>query len=148
MADTGVRATAKRRAKAAAGGRKGQSLRGTALPFNRSLAHLCWQIGLSHASTAWVVGRSVSEVRHEWSILMGLPLEEDPTPESIEAQTAEIRSEWSPETYRLAEAGIRHDSSTKHRGDKRCATTNSRATGKRKGRLPEWSRPTGLLASR
>lgn len=147
MADTGVRATARRQAKRAAEGKSTGVVIGVARPFPISLAHLCWQIGLTHERTAWVVGRSVSEVRHQWSILTGLPLEEDPTPEAIEAQTAEIRSEWSPETYRLAESGIRHDSSTRHRGDKRC-TTNSRATGKRKQRLPEWSIPTGLLASR
>lgn len=118
---------------------------GTALPFDRSLAHLCWQIGLSHESTAWVMGRSVGEVRHEWSVLTGLPIDGDPTPEQIERETAAIRAEWTPEAFLAAAQGIRHDTSTKHRGDKRCETTNKPVTGKRQGRSPGCSRSTGLL---
>ena len=141
MADTGARALARRRAKALAAGRKPGKGRSA---FDRSLAHLCWQLGLSHERTAWVMGRSVGEVRHEWSVLTGLPLEEDPKPEDIEREAAAIRSEWSPETFQAAESGIRHDSSCRHRGDKRCHTTNSRATAKRPERSRGCERSTAL----
>jgi hypothetical protein len=99
MSDTGLRATARKRARQAAAGRAPRALTGTALPFDRSLAHLCWQIGLSHERTAWVMGRSVGEVRHEWSVLTGLPLDDDPTEADVERITAEIRAGWSPEVF-------------------------------------------------
>ena len=116
---------------------------GTALPFDRSLAHLCWQVGLSHESTAWVMGRSVGEVRHEWSVLTGLPLDGDPTAEDIERQTAEIRAEWTPEVFLAAAQGIRHDSSKKHKGDSPWSH-RQQGTGKRPGPSPGCSRSTGL----
>lgn len=149
MADTGTKAVARRRAKAIAEGRKEQAPRGMALPFDRSLAHLCWQIGLSHERTAWVMKRSVGEVRHEWSVLTGLPLEDDPTEAEVERITAEIRAGWSPEVFSAAARGIRHQSDRMHKGEDECkATTSAPGTGKRPGPLRECSRSTALQPSR
>ncbi len=148
MSDTGTRARAKKRAKQAAAGKKPGRFGGAALPFDRSLAHLCWQIGLTHERTAWVMRRAVGEVRHEWSVLTQLPLDDDPTQEDIERQTAEFRADWTPETFEAAARLMRHDTSTKHRGETQCkATTNSQGIGKRKGPSPGCSRSTGLLPS-
>ena len=148
MSDTGTRARAKKRAKQAAAGKKPGRFGGAALPFDRSLAHLCWQIGLSHERTAWVMGRSVGEVRHEWSVLTGLPLDDDPTEADVERITAEIRAGWSPEVFLAAARGIRHQSDRIHRGETQCkATTNSQGIEKRKGPSRECSRSTGLLPS-
>ena len=116
MSDTGVRALARKRAKAAEAGRKVKRPAGAAIPFDRSLAHLCWQLGLSHERTAWVMRRSVGEVRHEWSVLTGLPLDDDPTEAEVERITAEIRAGWTPEVFSAAARGIRHQSDRMHRG--------------------------------
>jgi len=149
MSDTGAKALARKRAKAAAAGRIPRAFGGAALPFDRSLAHLCWQIGLSHERTAWVMGRSVGEVRHEWSVLTGLPLDDDPTEEEVERITAEIRAGWTPEVFSAAARGIRHQSDRIHRGDTQCkATTNSQGIEKQRGPSPGCSRSTGLQPSR
>jgi len=145
MADTGAKALARRRAKAAAAGRKPRASRSK---FDRSLAHLCWQIGLSHEGTATVMGRSVGEVRHEWSVLTGLPLDDDPTEEEVERITAEIRAGWTPEVFSAAARGIRHQSDRMHKGETQCTTTNSQGIGKRPGRSRECLRSTGLQPSR
>lgn len=146
MSDTGTKAVARRRAKAIAEGRKETRPAGAALPFDRSLAHLCWQIGLSHERTAWVMKRSVGEVRHEWSVLTGLPLEDDPTEAEVERITAEIRAGWTPEVFSAAARGIRHQSDRMHKGDDQCrATTSAPGTGKRLGPSPGCSKSTGLL---
>ena len=144
MADTGAKALARRRAKALAAGRKPQALRGMAMPFDRSLANLCWQIGLSHERTAWVMGRSVGEVRHEWSVLTGLPLDDDPTEDEVERITAEIRAGWTPEVFSAAARGIRHQSDRMHRGSDRCDTTNSQGTERRPGRSRACVRSTAV----
>ena len=148
MSDTGAKALARRRAKAAAAGRVPRAFGGAALPFDRSLAHLCWQIGLSHEGTATVMGRSVGEVRHEWSVLTGLPLDDDPTEEEVERITAEIRAGWTPEVYSAAARGIRHQSDRIHRGENQCtSTTSKQGIGKRPGPSPGCSRSTGLQPS-
>lgn len=118
---------------------------GTALPFDGSLAHLCWQVGLSHESTAWVMGRALAEVKYEWSVLSGLPLDGEPDEQEVERITAEIRSGWSPETFLAAERSIRHDTSCRHKGTKPCKATNNPGTEKRPGPLPECSKSTGLF---
>ena len=121
---------------------------GTALPFNRSLAHLCWQVGLSHESTAWVMGRAVAEVKYEWSVLSGLPLDGEPDEQEVERITAEIRSGWSPETFLAAERSIRHDTSCRHKGKEPCASKNKPGTEKRPGPSPGCLSSTGLQPSR
>lgn len=121
---------------------------GTALPFNVSLAHLCWQLGLSHESTAFVMGRALAEVKYEWSVLSGLPLDGEPDEQEVERITAEIRSGWSPETFLAAERSIRHDTSCHHKGKELCTSKNKPGTGKRLGPSPGCSRSTGLQPTR
>ena len=75
---------------------------GYAAPFDISLAHLCWQIGLSHESTAYVMRRSVTEVSYWWSVLTGLPVGDDPDEEQMGRLVAEIQSGWSPEVREQA----------------------------------------------
>jgi len=76
--------------------------RGRAKPFDLSLAHLCWQIGLGMESTAYVLGRSVTEVSYWWSVLTGLPVGDDPDEEQMGRLVAEIQSGWSPEVREQA----------------------------------------------
>lgn len=76
--------------------------RGRGEPFDLGLAHLCWQIGLGHESTAYVLRRSVSEVSYWWSVATGLPVGDDPDEEELRRRIAEVESGWSPEVREQA----------------------------------------------
>lgn len=121
---------------------------GTALPFDSSLAHLCWQVGLSHELTAWVMGRALGEVKYEWSVLSGLPLDGEPDEQEVERITAEIRSGWSAETFLAAERSIRHDTSCHHKGKESCTSKNKLGIGKRREPSAGCWRSTVLPPSR
>jgi hypothetical protein len=81
---------------------------------NQHLIDICFGVGLSVRTTAWVVGESTDLVWHEWSVRTGLPTPKDPVQSVIARRAKEVRKGWTEELRQLAECccTVRRSSST------------------------------------
>jgi hypothetical protein len=79
--------------------------------------------GFDRAEIARRTRQGRSNVDYAWSVVTGLPLENDPTPEVIDQMTAAIRGGWTHEQEVAARRGEQRDSSSaipaRKRNDKR-----------------------------
>ena len=73
--------------------------------LDQDLVDICFGIGLSVKTTAWVVRDSVDRVWHEWSVRTGLPTPGDPPPSAIRSRAKEVQRGWTEDLRQLAEFG-------------------------------------------
>jgi hypothetical protein len=73
--------------------------------LDQDLIDICFGIGLSVKTTAWVVRDSVDRVWHEWSVRTGLPTPHDPISSVIQQRAREVQAGWTEEQRRLAQFG-------------------------------------------
>lgn len=80
----------------------------------RTALDICFGVGLSVSTTAWVIRESEDLVWHEWSVRTGLPTPKDPVQSVIARRAKEVRKGWTEELRQLAEFGctVRPSSST------------------------------------
>jgi hypothetical protein len=69
--------------------------------LDQDLVDICFGIGLSVKTTAWVVRDSVDRVWHEWSVRTGLPTPHDPISSVIEQRAKEVQAGWTEEQRQL-----------------------------------------------
>lgn len=72
---------------------------------NRHLMDICFGVGLSVHTTAWVIGESTDLVWHEWSVRTGLPTPKDPVSSVIAKRAKEVQRGWTEEQRQLAQFG-------------------------------------------
>jgi len=80
---------------------------------NQGLIDICFAIGLSVKTTAWVIGESTGLVWHEWSVRTGLPTPGDPPPSAIRRREREVQRGWTDDLRQLAEYGCTQRPSSK-----------------------------------
>ena len=80
---------------------------------NQHLIDICFAIGLSVKTTAWVIGESTGLVWHEWSVRTGLPTPGDPPPSAIRRRAREVQRGWTDDLRQLAEYGCTQRPSSK-----------------------------------
>jgi hypothetical protein len=73
--------------------------------LDQDLVDICFGIGLSVKTTAWVVRDSVDRVWHEWSVRTGLPTPHDPISSVIRRRAREVQRGWSDELRQMASLG-------------------------------------------
>ena len=73
--------------------------------LDQDLLDLCFGIGLSVKTTAWVVRDSVDRVWHEWSVRTGLPTPHDPISSVIQQRAKDVQAGWTEEQRQLAQFG-------------------------------------------
>jgi len=73
--------------------------------LDQDLIDICFGIGLSVKTTAWVVRDSVDRVWHEWSVRTGLPTPHDPISSVIQQRAKEVQAGWTEEQRQLAQFG-------------------------------------------
>ena len=73
--------------------------------LDQDLVDICFGIGLSVKTTAWVVRDSVDRVWHEWSVRTGLPTPHDPISSVIQKRAKEVQAGWTDEQRQLAQFG-------------------------------------------
>jgi len=73
--------------------------------LDQDLIDICFGIGLSVKTTAWVVRDSVDRVWHEWSVRTGLPTPHDPISSVIQQRALEVQAGWTEEIRQLAQFG-------------------------------------------
>ena len=73
--------------------------------LDQDLVDICFGIGLSVKTTAWVVRDSVDRVWHEWSVRTGLPTPHDPISSVIQQRAREVQAGWTDEQRQLAQFG-------------------------------------------
>ena len=73
--------------------------------LDQDLVDICFGIGLSVKTTAWVVRDSVDRVWHEWSVRTGLPTPHDPISSVIQQRAREVQAGWTEEQRQLAQFG-------------------------------------------
>ena len=73
--------------------------------LDQELVDICFGIGLSVKTTAWVVRDSVDRVWHEWSVRTGLPTPHDPISSVIQKRAKEVQAGWTDEQRQLAQFG-------------------------------------------
>ena len=66
---------------------------------------ICFGVGLSVRSTAWVIRESEDLVWHEWSVRTGLPTPKDPVGSVIRRRAREVQAGWTDEQRQLAQFG-------------------------------------------
>ena len=66
---------------------------------------ICFGVGLSVRSTAWVIRESEDLVWHEWSVRTGLPTPKDPVVSVIAKRAREVQAGWTDEQRQLAQFG-------------------------------------------
>lgn len=66
---------------------------------------ICFGVGLSVKSTAWVIRESEDLVWHEWSVRTGLPTPKDPAGSVIRRRAREVQRGWSDEIRQMASFG-------------------------------------------
>lgn len=66
---------------------------------------ICFGLGLSVKTTAWVVRESEDLVWHEWSVRTGLPTPKDPASSVIRRRAREVQQGWTEEQRQLAQFG-------------------------------------------
>lgn len=71
----------------------------------RTALDICFGVGLSVRSTAWVIGESTDLVWHEWSVRTGLPTPKDPVGSVIAKRAKEVQQGWTEEQRQLAQFG-------------------------------------------
>ena len=73
--------------------------------LDQDLIDICFGVGLSVKTTAWVVRDSVDRVWHEWSVRTGLPTPHDPISSVIQQRAREVQAGWTEEQRQLAQFG-------------------------------------------
>jgi hypothetical protein len=73
--------------------------------LDQDLIDICFGVGLSVKTTAWVVRDSVDRVWHEWSVRTGLPTPHDPSSSVIRRRAREVQAGWTEEQRQLAQFG-------------------------------------------
>ena len=71
----------------------------------RTALDICFGVGLSVRSTAWVIRESEDLVWHEWSVRTGLPTPKDPVGSVIRRRAREVQRGWTEEQRQLAQFG-------------------------------------------
>ena len=71
----------------------------------RTALDICFGVGLSVRSTAWVIRESEDLVWHEWSVRTGLPTPKDPVGSVIAERAKEVQRGWSDELRQMASLG-------------------------------------------
>ena len=71
----------------------------------RNLLDICFGVGLSVRSTAWVIHESEERVWHEWSVRTGLPTPRDPASSVIRRRVLEVQRGWTEDIRQLARYG-------------------------------------------
>jgi hypothetical protein len=71
----------------------------------RTALDICFGVGLSVRSTAWVIRESEDLVWHEWSVRTGLPTPKDPVGSVIRRRAREVQRGWTDEQRQLAQFG-------------------------------------------
>lgn len=71
----------------------------------RNLLDICFGVGLSVRSTAWVICESEERVWHEWSVRTGLPTPRDPASSVIRRRVLEVQRGWTEDIRQLARYG-------------------------------------------
>lgn len=71
----------------------------------RTALDICFGVGLSVRSTAWVIRESQELVWHEWSVRTGLPTPKDPASSVIAKRAKEVQAGWTEEQRQLAQFG-------------------------------------------
>jgi hypothetical protein len=71
----------------------------------RTALDICFGVGLSVRSTAWVIRESEDLVWHEWSVRTGLPTPKDPVGSVIRRRAREVQAGWTEEQRQLAQFG-------------------------------------------
>lgn len=66
---------------------------------------ICFGVGLSVRSTAWVIRESEELLWHEWSVRTGLPTPKDPVRSVIRKRAREVQLGWTDEQRQLAQFG-------------------------------------------
>jgi hypothetical protein len=66
---------------------------------------ICFGVGLSVKSTAWVIRESEDLVWHEWSVRTGLPTPNDPAGSVIRRRAREVQKGWTKELRQMAAVG-------------------------------------------
>ena len=66
---------------------------------------ICFGVGLSVRSTAWVIRESEDRVWHEWSVRTGLPTPRDPAASVIRRRALEVQRGWTDDLRQLARHG-------------------------------------------
>jgi hypothetical protein len=75
------------------------------LEAKRSALDICFGVGLSVQSTAWVIRENEDRVWHEWSVRTGLPTPHDPISSVIQQRAKEVQAGWTDEQRQLAQFG-------------------------------------------
>ena len=70
-----------------------------------NLLDICFGVGLSVRSTAWVIRESEERVWHEWSVRTGLPTPRDPASSVIRRRVLEVQRGWTEDIRQLARYG-------------------------------------------
>ena len=71
----------------------------------RTALDICFGVGLSVRSTAWVIRESEDLVWHEWSVRTGLPTPKDPAGSVIQRRAREVQKGWTEELRQMASLG-------------------------------------------
>jgi hypothetical protein len=71
----------------------------------RDALDICFGVGLSVKTTAWVIRESEDLVWHEWSVRTGLPTPKDPISSVIRRRAREVQRGWTDEQRQLAQFG-------------------------------------------
>lgn len=71
----------------------------------RTALDICFGVGLSVKTTAWVIRESEELVWHEWSVRTGLPTPKDPVVSVIRKRAMEVQKGWTEEQRQLAQFG-------------------------------------------
>jgi hypothetical protein len=71
----------------------------------RTALDICFGVGLSVRSTAWVIRESEDLVWHEWSVRTGLPTPKDPVGSVIRRRAREVQKGWTDELRQMASLG-------------------------------------------
>jgi hypothetical protein len=71
----------------------------------RDALDICFGVGLSVKTTAWVIRESEDLVWHEWSVRTGLPTPKDPVGSVIRRRAREVQRGWTDELRQMASLG-------------------------------------------
>ena len=75
------------------------------LEAKRNALDICFGVGLSVQSTAWVIRENEDRVWHEWSVRTGLPTPNDPVGSVIRRRVREVQRGWTDELRQMASVG-------------------------------------------
>ena len=111
----------------------------------RTALDICFGVGLSVQSTAWVIRESEERVWHEWSVRTGLPTPRDPAASVIRRRALEVQRGWTDDLRQLARHGCtqRHSSATVEYRQAERRANQKRYDDNRKAKAQEWH--SGLI---